>query len=227
MKRKWSFIGLFLLILTVDLVFKNYEHLAAYRLVSKPLVIISLLTHYYFNCKHFDKDVRKPMIIALILLITGDLFFLGFDNDIFFNVGFVAFMVANFFYFKSFLTNTAFNHKLLIPFWVICGVYFFVMLSYLYTELDLYLMPMMIFFIVMVSMVNVALMRYKVVNNTSFYLVFIGTLCYLYSISLIGFDKFNMPVKYQYTLEMASYGIGHLLIVLGMLTEKVQKEITV
>ncbi|NER17713.1 lysoplasmalogenase [Spongiivirga citrea] len=223
MKRKWSFIGLFLLILTVDLVFKNYEHLAGYRIVSKPLVIISLLVYYISNSRSLEKDVKNPILVALVLLIIGDFCFLAFENDIFFNLGFVAFMVANFFYFKAFLANTDFNFKLLIPFWILCGVYFFVMLSYLYLSIDLYLMPMMIFFIIMVSMANVALMRYKMVNNSSFYFVFIGTLFYLYSISLIAFDKFDMPVTYQYTLEMASYGLGHLLIVLGMLEEKQTK----
>ncbi len=224
MKRKWSFIGLFLLILLTDLVVKNSDHLLAYRILSKPAVILSLLLYYYFNSLSFERDTKFPMFCSLILLVIGDICFLAFDNDIFFNVGFVAFMVANFFYFKAFLTNTDFNFKLLIPFWILCGVYFFVMLSYLYINIDLYLMPIMIFFIIMVSMANVALMRYKMVNNYSFYLVFIGTLFYLYSISLIAFDKFDMPVTYQYTLEMASYGIGHLLIVLGMLKEKIVKK---
>jgi len=224
MKQKWSFIGLFLIILVIDLIFKNYDHLTLYRIFSKPAVLLSLLVYYYQNSTSFDSDVKKPMLIALSLLLVGDICFLAFENEIFFNIGFVSFMVANFFYFKSFLTNTDFNFKLLIPFWILCGIYFFVMLSYLYTDMDLYLMPMMIFFIVMASMANVALMRYKMVNNLSFYLIFIGTLFYLYSISLIGFDKFNKPVTYQGTLEMASYSIGHLLIVMGMLEEKVIKQ---
>lgn len=223
MKRKWSFIGLFLLILCIDLVVKNSDHLRLYRILSKPPVIISLLVYYYFNSATFERDTKMAMFISLALLLVGDICFLAFENDIFFNIGFVAFMVANFFYFKAFLANTDFNFKLLIPFWILCGVYFFVMLSYLYVNIDLYLMPVMIFFIIMVSMANVALMRFKVVNNRSFYLVFIGTLFYLYSISLIAFDKFDMPVTYQYTLEMGSYGLGHLLIVLGMLEEKVMK----
>lgn len=220
MKQGKVFVFIFLGILGLDLICKNFDKLLNFRAITKPSVIASLLVFYYLNSSHQDKDIRKPMLVALVFLILGDISFLYFEKPVFFNIGLVMFMIANFFYFRAFLLNTDFNMKLLVPFWIMCFTYFFIMMTLMYDNLGTFLIPLLVFFIVMISMAHASYMRYRMVNSKSFALVLAGTLLFLFSISIIGLSKFYKSIPYQHTLEMLSYGIGQLLIVFGILIEK-------
>lgn len=220
MKQGKVFVFIFLGILTLDLVCKNFDQLVGFRIITKPSVITSLLIFYYLNSFDQDKNIRNPMLTALIFLILGDISFLYFDNPAFFNIGLAMFMMANFFYFRAFLLNTDFNMKLLVPFWIMCFTYFFIMVTLMYDNLGTFFIPLLVFFIIMISMAHASYMRYGIVNNKSFVLVLLGALLFLFSISIIGLSRFYKPIPFQNTLEMLSYGIGQLLIVFGILVEK-------
>ena len=68
-------------------------------------------------------------------------------------------------------------------------------------------------------MVIASYMRYKQVNIESYAMVFVGSLFFVVSDTVSGFDKFYEPMVLSNSLILLCFGTGQYLIVRGMLAE--------
>ena len=90
----------------------------------------------------------------------------------------------------------------------------------MYDNLNGYFIPILVYIFAVLNMIQAAFLRYKVVDNNSFILVFVGALLFLLSESILALNKFYMPIPYKNILIMLFYGISQLLIILGIINEK-------
>ncbi|NLN82753.1 MAG: lysoplasmalogenase, partial [Firmicutes bacterium] len=61
--------------------------------------------------------------------------------------------------------------------------------------------------------------RFNSVSVYSFWIVLIGTLLFIFSDSILAFNRFKKRSPYGSVCLMAAYGAAQLLIVLGILLE--------
>ena len=218
--KSYYFIPLFLLILIVDVVFNNIESLIAFRVFSKPLISITLFIFYYSNSKNRPRKERFSILLCLLSLLFGDVFLLENTPVHSFPAGLFAFFMANVFYSMVLYRSANLEINKSYPFLIVAAIYLFTIFYLMYDKLNGYFVPVLIYIFAVLNMIQAAFLRYKVVNNYSFILVFTGALLFLFSESLLALNKFYTPVPYKNILVMMIYGVSQLLIIMGILREQ-------
>lgn len=93
----------YLVLVLID-IFAMYNY-PGLRLISKPLIVSSLLIWYIMQ----TQEMQRPVILtALMFALIGDIFLL-FDYPLFFQLGIAAFLIMQLCYinfFKSLLQKT-------------------------------------------------------------------------------------------------------------------------
>jgi len=201
---------LFLIILIIELKFEYNNQLEMIFITS--LFLLPLLTLYViFSIEGKLVKMHYLLILGIIFSWFGGIF-LGLTpenindtslfgipkNKNYFFAGVGGYLIAHLFfiasYFKSiknkgegFLKN---NKLLLSPIIIYCVVILIILLPNIWAnpEKQIAVFPVMIYTLVLSAMVAAALNRYKLVNSTSFKLVFIGSLFFLFSDSLIAIN---------------------------------------
>lgn len=215
--KKFTFI--FFTILSADIILTNSETLLPYRFISKPLVIGSLLIYFFLKSSNFNKVDRYPIILALFFMILGDISLLYIDNYFAFTTGFVLFMAANIMYLIAFYSKVTYRIQAIIPYWmVVIGVCISILLI-IYDGVGIFLIPVLIFMVIAFYMVQTTYVRYGTTNKTSYYLVFAGAILFIISECIIAFRVFYLPVPFERTLVMLSYGLGNFFIIKGLLLD--------
>ncbi|NAS30216.1 hypothetical protein GTQ40_04480 [Flavobacteriaceae bacterium R38] len=218
--KELSFSFLFLAILICDIVLNSSDHLHSFRIITKPLITISLILFYYMNSSQRQKKERETIIIALFFLLIGDMFLLEESRFYHFSLGFIAFLLANITY-SYLLYRSAHNEvKKSIPFLIIVVIYFLVVYYLIYDKIQGNFIPVTVYLFAVLNMMQSACLRHKVVNNKSFYLVFTGALLFMISQNIFAINMFYKPVPYKDILIILFYGLSQLLIVQGILVEQ-------
>lgn len=220
MKKKILFSILFLTILLADIIFNNIEGFYLYRAITKPLISISLMAFYYFNSKCKPKKERSITLFALFFLLIGDIFLLEEFDFSYFLIGFVAFMLANIAYSYLLYRSANFGINKSIPFLIGATIYLLVIYYLIYDNLQGYFIPVLFYVFVVLNMTQSAYLRYKIVNNRSFYLVLTGCILFVISESIVALNVFHKPVPFKNITIMLFYGLGQLLIIHGILAEQ-------
>lgn len=219
MRQEKAFTLIFLVILSIDIICKNFESLVPHRVITKPSVISSLLVFFYVKSKHFNKEDRAPILLALILMILGDLCFLQFDNFFFFTTGFILFLAANIMYLISFYTKVSYKINKIIPYWIIVIGVSLGLLILMYDGLGIFLVPVIMFMVIGFSMMQTTYLRYATTDRESFFMVFLGAVLFVTSECIVALNTFYHPVPYEEILTMLTYGLGNLFIIKGILLE--------
>ncbi|XLS27750.1 lysoplasmalogenase family protein [Flavobacteriaceae bacterium M23B6Z8] len=214
------FVPFFLLILSADLLFNNTHGLYFLRLFSKPAITITLLLFYLINSKNRNPKERMLLSTCLICLFLGDMFLLENTGFYFFPVGFFAFFMANIFYSMVLYRSANLDINKSYPFLAVSAIYLFAIFYLMYDKLESYFVPVLIYIFAVLNMIQAAFLRYKVVNHYSFLLVFVGSLLFLLSESILALHMFYEPFPYKNFLIMFFYGISQLLLILGILGEQ-------
>lgn len=181
-----------------------------YRMVSKPMIMASLIGFYI----GVERKQSNTFIMAMIFALFGDIF-LMFDNDDFFLLGLGSFLIMQLLYTYTFLQDRISDMRRIffksIPVFTLT----ILILSFLWSGLGEFKNPVIFYAIAISCMVISALIRKTSVN---WYLpVVIGVLLFLISDALIGVTKFtNMQDHIVKYFTMATYMIGQYLIVRGM-----------
>ena len=175
---------------------------------------------YYFNSKNKHRKEKILVLLCLFTLFLGDVFLLEKTKIYSFSIGLFAFFIANIIYSMVLYRSANLDINKSYPFLIVASIYLFTILYLMYDNLNGYFIPILIYIFAVLNMIQAAFLRYKVVNNYSFILVFSGALLFLLSESILALNKFYMPLPFKNILIMLFYGISQLLIILGIINEQ-------
>lgn len=219
--KYWKLFSVFFFVnLTLDIIFNNVDGLYNFRLITKPIVTISLLLFYLLNSKHKTQKERISIVFSLISLLLGDLFLMV--NLPFYNfwAGSGFFLLANVFYASAFYRSAHFDIDRSIPFIAIVSLVCLTLLYFIYDKLDSFFFPATLYMLITLNMSQAAFLRNRVVNNKSYYAIFLGSIFFLASQASVAIIKFYGNFPYEKIIVMLLYGLSQYLIIYGILVEK-------
>jgi len=214
---------LFAVIVAVELTGRYVDEIQLEYMV-KPLIMIWIAA--YFLLYKQKKIFTVPVLIAFFFSWVGDNFLMFSGNsELFFFAGIGGFFVAQLTYIYTFATFGEIsvrglirkNPLMILPFLVyVAGIYML-----LFPGLEGLMKPIiLVYALSLMGMSLMALNRKGRVGQASFRLVFIGSLLFLISDSMIALNKFY----HEFTLAgfwiMITYIAAQYLIMRGLILEK-------
>ncbi|HEY0742356.1 MAG TPA: lysoplasmalogenase [Chryseosolibacter sp.] len=202
----------------IGVVVFEFTQIPALHFVSKPLIVTSLLTYYYFGSQREDRSTI--FVLALIACLAGDIFLMSPD---YFIPGLVSFLIGHVLYIFAYRQHQNDQDvdslrglqrvRLAFPI-VLAGTGLVVILFPVLGSLQI---PVMIYAAVITTMTLTALFRYGRTSNQSFWLVFAGAVLFMISDSVLAINKFLDPISNSGLIIMATYMAAQFLIVHGIL----------
>ncbi|WP_299434684.1 lysoplasmalogenase [uncultured Aquimarina sp.] len=207
-------------IVILDLICGSLEGFEVFRYFTKPSILIALLVFFIKNNSMLTKGVRRYMLLAIIFSLIGDVFLL-FDkmHSLFFIGGLASFLMAHIFYVLVFAKKRNKKRKGTV-FLIFTLVYGAVLFCVIQEGLAALLMPVAVYMIIILTMSNMAYLRKGMVPHISYGLVFIGSLFFMLSDSLLAINMFHTSLFLGNILIMSTYAIAQFLIVYGVLNQE-------
>lgn len=216
-KPQKTFSILFFILLLFELITNHYTSLQPLHYIAKPLLLIALLVFFTKQSQKLHKSVRILTSIALVCSLFGDVFLMFDDqNQLFFILGLVAFLIAHIFYVLVFLKHRNTNKS---PYLFITALILYANTLFYFIKSNLgdLLIPVVVYMLVILSMATTAFMRHQKVNSLSFSLVLLGAFFFLISDSLLSLNLFYKPLPIANISIMTTYALAQYLIVIGIL----------
>lgn len=197
---------------------------------AKPLLMPALMLYLYSRGRSstgYGRLFLERVGWGLLFSWIGDILLIFSENELFFAAGLAAFLIAHFFYISAFLysiwepaegTHGEAPFLRRHPVWLapfvmlLLGLY-----GYLYPNLEFMRIPVLIYAAAILATACLALNRKGVVSKRSFYLVFVGSLLFVFSDAIIALNRFALPIPQNGLLIMGSYIAAQYLIVEGAL----------
>jgi uncharacterized membrane protein YhhN len=190
----------------------------------KPLLMIWIAVYYYIITREFRKSLF--IYLAFFFSWTGDMFLMvAGSNEMLFYAGVGGFFLAQLSYIKSFLNvispgNRGFvavNPLISFPFLIYAVIVLYIVLG----GMKGVMIPIIIIYALsLISMSVAALNRKNLVSQASFRLVFIGSLFFVISDSMLALNKFYVDIPRSSFLIMLTYFVAQYLIMMGLIKEK-------
>ena len=221
MNRKdilWLYLYMIAGILDLSLITQN---LLDYRLWTKPVILLSLIIYFYKGSKLIQGSfLRKAVSAGLVFSLAGDML-LMFPRLFLYGLGayFIAFICYTFAFkmsqsiaanFSGFYIIRLFLYNL--PFYFLTAILYFL----IHYQLGAMKTPVIIFLCAMAIMVATARERFNKTNPESFWQVMIGALLLYVSQGIYLVHLFFRPLADAEILEMGTYLLAQLLIVMGL-----------
>ena len=190
----------------------------------KPLIMIWIAIYFMLYTKKSAFTI--PVLLAFFFSWVGDnLLMMSGKNELFFFAGVGGFFCAQLSYiyiFSRFSENGGKGRLQKNP-WL--SIFFFAyvagMLFLLFPGLEGMMKPIItIYALSLILMSMMALNRSGRVGDSSFKLVFVGSLLFLLSDSMLAFNKFHSDIPLSGFLIMLSYIAAQYLIMRGLILEK-------
>lgn len=200
------------------------------RFITKPLLMIVLITFYAQSINGNWSKIHKLMVAAFFFSWIGDVALMFvYKNENFFLVGLVGFLITHVLYTISFADVSNKKADILLPrkIWILIPLLAY-MAGLLYLLVPAirgveatkpFLVPVLVYSTAIAAMVVFAINRYGRVNAHSFKLVIAGGLLFMVSDSIIAINKFLHPFSAAGIFIMALYISGQYLIAKGMLKQ--------
>ncbi|UOB18030.1 lysoplasmalogenase [Abyssalbus ytuae] len=218
-----TFIIIYILILTAELISTVFPSLNIIHYLAKPLLMVSL-SMFFFNTYVYANNVKKLILLALIFSLMGDiLLMLTYLGESFFIFGLIAFLSAHLMYILAFSTERNRQLKPFLPLLILLaygGVIFLILMP----TLNHLLIPVTVYILVILTMVLFAYLRKGKVNARSFFLVLSGALFFVLSDSLLAINKFKISLPLSGIWIMTTYAVAQLLIVLGIIKNQSDRQ---
>jgi uncharacterized membrane protein YhhN len=219
MSQKTKLSSFIYLIVFVTQLYAEYIHNDSLRVVSKPLIVIVLLAWIYSSTK-LSTPFHKSIFTGLVFAWIGDiLLMMQTGNSSFFVSGLIAFLLCHIFYIRAFTLDFQSKPAQKNPFllWAIIVFSAFCVGLFIYLRLHLGNMqiPVLIYAIIISIMAIMAVSRFGHVNLFSFEIIFYGAVLFLFSDSMLAYNKFVEPLPNAGLVIMGSYMLAQYLIVLG------------
>ncbi|MEO6836822.1 MAG: lysoplasmalogenase [Ginsengibacter sp.] len=189
------------------------------RILSKPFIVIVLIGWIY-SATRLSTSFHKSIFVGLIFAWIGDiLLMIQSGNSSFFIFGLIAFLICHIFYIRAFALDYLLAPKQKNPYFIIAIIVFAIFCAALFIYLEPHLgamqIPVLIYAIIISIMAMMAVSRFGRVNLFSFEIIFYGAVFFLFSDSMLAYNKFVAPLPHAGMVIMASYMIAQYLIVLG------------
>ncbi len=219
LKKTNSFTYVFFALLLIDACFNNIESLYEYKFIPKICIFVALATHFFLNGEDLLTREKILIIIGLVFFFIGDVCFINYNSTNFFVIGMASFLVAKLLYGFAFLSRTVVNIERLLPFLAILALYVVIIMYYLTEGAGSLIIPLFAYCAAAIFMVTASYLRYRQVNLESYAMVFAGSLFFIASDTISGFDKFYKPMVLSNSLILLCFGSGQYWIIRGMLAE--------
>ena len=223
MKRNVLLHLLFALIVIIELIGRFVDNISLEYPV-KPLIMIWIAVFFLLNRQ--KKEFTRPVLLAFFFSWLGDiLLMLSGRNEMLFYAGVGGFFFAQIFYIYTFTVYPNSNVKGLIQKKPLLIFYFLAYLAaiygFLYSDLDHMMKPViLIYAISLIGMSLMALNRKGRVQKGSFILVFLGSILFVLSDSMIAIDKFHTEIPMAGFLIMITYISAQYMIMRGLILER-------
>ncbi|TVR78860.1 MAG: lysoplasmalogenase [Chitinophagaceae bacterium] len=194
------------------------------RYLTKPLLMPILIFGFYFSLTKPLNRFSLFILVGLIFSWFGDLF-LMFEGPLFFISGLISFFITHILYciafyqdWKNDISTTPVykNPALLLPFLIFYGLLIYVLFPYL----DEMLIPVLAYGFIITLMAVFALNRKGVSTSFSFTYIFIGSILFIISDTIIAVNKFYTDVYLSEFFIMLTYISAQFFIVSGSLRQK-------
>ncbi|WP_053971714.1 lysoplasmalogenase [Mangrovimonas sp. ST2L15] len=215
-----GFIAFFCLLLALELICSHFASLQPYRIITKPLLVLSLIIFFLLRAKHLDGISKSLTLLALICSLTGDILLLFVEHtSSFFLAGLVAFLLAHILYISTFLKRRN-PYKKPYLLYALLASYAILIFLLLKNHLGDFMVPVAIYMGVILVMAVTSFLRIKQVSASSFLLVFLGAIFFLISDSILAINKFYTPLAMSHLSIMFTYATAQLFIVLGLIKQR-------
>lgn len=216
---------LFLIILVGDLTGEFFQ-IKWLDYSFKPFIMIWICGYFFMHAKGIDKTIIKLAGFAFLFSWFGDMFLMFGDNGfLYFILGLLSFLVAQIVYIFLFLRTINLSGKTPFlkkkPYFLLAYIaYGLVVYIVLYNHLDNVLkIAVFVYMVALLSMSTMALNRFGNGHPISFSYVFIGSLLFVLSDTMIAINKFLILIPYEGILIMTSYISAQYLIMRGLLKQ--------
>ena len=219
MLQKHARFNLIFVLLFLLQVIAEYQQLHTLRLITKPLIVISLLTYFYISTG-LKGRFHKRLFTGLLFALAGDVF-LMFNNldSSFFMYGLVAFLTCHLCYTSAFYLDFRSapeldkkGARIAIALSFIFAVCFY---FYLRPHLGIMKVPVLAYTIIISLMMMMSAFRNRRVNTTSFNLILIGALFFVLSDAILAYNKFISQSAHAGVFIIATYMVAQYLITMG------------
>jgi len=189
--------------------------------ISKPMIMPSLLFYYLFSTEHTERS--RALFLAIVFSFVGDVLLM---NDGYFISGLVAFLLSHVMYIFTYRqyrdepTEGSLQglQRMRLSFPVILGGTGLIVI--LYPALNELRIPVMIYAIVLMLMVISAIFRMGRTSQKSFWTVLLGAILFMISDSLLAVNKFLEPFAYAGFWIMLTYCAAQYFIVRGLVAHR-------
>ena len=191
----------------------------------KPLIMVWMAT--FFLTFRKKKAFTIPILLAFFFSWTGDMFLMfsgGYENEMFFYLGVAGFLLAQLTYIYVFSKRAETGVPGLVQRKLFWSLPFLAFVAGLF----LYLLPdlegvmkvvILIYALSLMFMSMLALNRKHRVAHLSYILVFVGSILFLLSDSMIAINKFSVTIPEAGFWIMLSYMAAQYLITRGLTEE--------
>jgi uncharacterized membrane protein YhhN len=214
---------LFAVIVIIELIGRLVDNIQMEYFV-KPLIMIWMAVFFMLNAKKTAFTI--PVLLAFFFSWVGDnLLMMSGKNELFFFAGVGGFFCAQVTYIYTFIKFSEKGGKGYLQKNPWLSLFFLAyvagMLVLLFPGLEGMMKPIItIYAISLILMSMMALNRSGRVGAMSFKLVFVGSLLFLLSDSMIAFDKFHSDIPLAGFLIMLTYVAAQYLIMRGLILEE-------
>lgn len=190
--------------------------------ISKALIIPVLILLFFQNLNPLNVRLNILMILGLVFSWAGDILleFAGSNGNMFIP-GLICFLLAHIMYLTVFITtpgkNSITGNRIILLIPVI--LYGTGLVFYLYKDLNVMKLPVIIYAFVILFMLSAAINRIDKVNRKSFLLVLAGAILFVISDSAIAINKFSYKFEYSGIVIMSTYIVAQYLIVKGYIEQ--------
>lgn len=218
--KKNTFVWFYVLIVLFDLVCSTHA-LDNLRLISKPLILLSLLFYFIFQAKSKSNTTFYLMVGALFFSLSGDVFLLfESHNSLYFTLGLASFLLAHILFAWCFIRkwNRQKDGSFTVVF-IALASYGLLLFYSLQENLGSLKIPVILYILGILAMVITAYRRKGNVVQQSFKLVFVGALFFVLSDSILAVDKFLQAVPFSNLFIMGTYATAQYLITQGIIKQ--------
>lgn len=224
MSQKTKLFSYIYLIVFLTQLYAEYIRSDSLRVVSKPLIVIILLVWIYSSTK-LSTPFHKSVFTGLVCAWIGDiLLMMQSNNSSFFISGLIAFLLCHIFYIRAFTLDYLLKPHKKNPFFLLAIIVFASFCVSLFINLKPHLgtmqIPVLIYAIIISIMAMMAVSRFGRVNLFSFEIIFYGAVLFLFSDSMLAYNKFIEPLPNAGLIIMASYMLAQYFIVLGSIERR-------
>ncbi len=215
-KSELNFTVIFTLIVIAELFFGNVENLSQLHYISKPLIVLSLIVFFWRESASVSTAIRNLTWMALVFSLFGDVLLMFVDQSPkYFIFGLFAFLLAHLMYILVFLKHRN-NRKKPVGYVITMLIYAMGLFYLLRHGLGEMLLPVLIYMAVILTMSIVAFLRKGKVSETSYHFVFLGSILFMVSDSILALNKFYRELQFAHILIMLTYAFAQYFIIIGI-----------